>query len=67
MVPNTWDVGGVEMLVWGNYCNVYGGAAPVNIYYSTDQGKTVKIAYSFGQNPNNRDDGSGGGGTSATG
>ena len=54
---HTWDVGGKEMLVWGNYCNVLGGAAPVNIYYSTDQGQTVKIAYSFGQNPRlgNRD------------
>ncbi len=63
---NTWDVGGVEMLVWGNYCNVLGGAAPVNIYYSTDNGQTVKIAYSFGQNPYNRDNGSGGGGTTGT-
>jgi len=44
----TWDVKGREMLVWGNYCNVIGGATPVNIYYSTDQGRTVKIAYSFG-------------------
>ena len=26
------------MLVWGNYCNVTGGAVPVNIYYSTDNG-----------------------------
>jgi hypothetical protein len=59
---NTWDVNGVEMLVWGNYCNVLGGASPVNIYYSTDNGQTVKIAYSFGQNPYIRDDGSGGGG-----
>ncbi|TWT62750.1 hypothetical protein Pan54_34950 [Rubinisphaera italica] len=48
---HTWDVDGEEMLVWGNYCNVMGGAVPVNIYYSTDQGQTVKIAYSFGQNP----------------
>ena len=39
------------MLVWGNYCNVLGGPVPVNIYYSTDQGQTVKIAYSFGHNP----------------
>ena len=39
------------MLVWGNYCNVVGGAAPVNIYYSTDSGHTVKIAYAFGQDP----------------
>ena len=63
---HTWDVNGVEMLVWGNYCNVLGGAAPVNIYYSTDNGQTVKIAYSFGQNPYNRDNGSGGGGTTGT-
>lgn len=28
-----------------------GGAVPVNIYYSTDGGETVKLAYSFGQNP----------------
>tara|TARA_R110002020_G_scaffold389554_1_gene600164 strand:+ start:426 stop:1724 length:1299 start_codon:yes stop_codon:yes gene_type:complete len=48
---HTWEVEGEEMLVWGNYCNVMGGAVPVNIYYSTDQGQTVKIAYSFGQNP----------------
>ncbi|WP_417748615.1 hypothetical protein [Rosistilla oblonga] len=48
---HTWDVDGSEMLVWGNYCNVMGGAVPVNIYYSTDQGETVKLAYSFGQNP----------------
>ena len=60
---HTWDVKGVEMLVWGNYCNVIGGATPVNIYYSADSGKTVKIAYSFGQSPYNRDNGSAGGGT----
>ncbi|MEZ0265693.1 MAG: hypothetical protein ACAI43_13265 [Phycisphaerae bacterium] len=48
---HTWDVDGVEMLVWGNYCNVIGGPVPVNIYYSTDGGQTVKIAYSFGRNP----------------
>ena len=63
---DTWDVNGVEMLVWGNYCNVIGGAAPVNIYYSTDNGQSVKIAYSFGQNPYNRDNGSGGGGNTGT-
>lgn len=63
---NSWDVNGVEMLVWGNYCNVLGGATPVNIYYSVDGGHTVKIAYSFGRNPYNRDDGSSGGGTTGT-
>ncbi len=59
---HTWDVDGVEMLVWGNYCNVIGGAVPANIYYSTDNGQTVKIAYSFGQNPHFRDNGTAGGG-----
>jgi len=63
---NSWDVGGVEMLVWGNYCNVIGGATPVNIYYSVDNGQTVKIAYAFGQNPHYRDNGSGGGGATGT-
>ena len=48
---HTWNVNGAEMLVWGNYCNVVGGPVPVNIYYSTDSGQTVKIAYSFGRNP----------------
>ncbi|MCP5558979.1 MAG: hypothetical protein H7A55_14640 [Verrucomicrobiaceae bacterium] len=46
-----FDVNGKEMLVWGNYCNVLGGSVPVNVYYSTDSGETVKLAYAFGQNP----------------
>lgn len=48
---HTWDIDGSEILVWGNYCNVLGGPVPANIYYSTDGGQTVKIAYSFGRNP----------------
>jgi hypothetical protein len=63
---NTFDVNGTEMLIWGNYCNVLGGAAPVNIYYSTDGGETVRIAYAFGQNPLMRDDGTPGGGREGT-
>lgn len=63
---NSWDVNGVEMLVWGNYGNVRGGATPVNIYYSADSGQTVKIAYAFGQNPGYRDNGSPGGGPTGT-
>jgi len=63
---HTWDVDGNEMLVWGNYCNVLGGASPVNLYYSADGGHTVKIAYAFGQNPNYRDNGSPGGGPTGT-
>ncbi len=63
---NSWDVDGTEMLVWGNYCNVLGGAAPVNIYYSADGGETVKIAYAFGQNPLMTDNGTRGGGRGGT-
>jgi len=63
---HSWEVNGVEMLAWGNYCNVLGGASPINIYYSTDNGNTVKIAYAFGQNPYYRDNGSAGGGATGT-
>jgi hypothetical protein len=45
---------------------VKGGAVPVNIYYSIDNGQTVKIAYKFGCNPRFRDNGSEGGGTDGT-
>lgn len=62
----SWDVNGSEIMVWGNYCNVLGGATPVNIYYSTDSGRTVKIAYAFGQNPFFRDNGSPGGSSTGT-
>ena len=62
----SWDINGAEMMVWGNYCNVVGGGTPVNIYYSTDSGRTVKIAYTFGQNPFFGDNGSGGGGQGGT-
>lgn len=47
---HTHEVDGKEFLIWGNYCNVRHGAVPVNIYYSTDSGETIKVAYSFGQN-----------------
>ncbi len=63
---NSWEVDGREMLVWGNYCSVVGGATPPNIYYSVDNGQTVKIAYAFGQNPYHRDNGSPGGGSTGT-
>lgn len=58
---NSWDIKGTEMMVWGNYCNVLGGATPVNIFYSIDGGRTVKIAYAFGRNPYFRDNGTPGG------
>jgi len=48
---HTWEVDGREILIWGNYCNVRSEPVPINVYYSIDGGQTVKIAYSFGQNP----------------
>ena len=47
-----WDIGGgQELTVWGNYCNVLGGAVPVSIYSTADYGQTVKLAYRFGVSP----------------
>jgi hypothetical protein len=63
---NSWDVNGTEIVAWGNYCNVMGGASPANIYYSADNGQTVKLAYAFGQNPGYQDNGAQGGGKSGT-
>lgn len=63
---NSWEINGREIMVWGNYCNVVGGASPVNIYYSADGGQTVKIAYAFGPSPYTRDNGSNGGGAEGT-
>jgi len=63
---DSWIINGKEMLVWGNYGNVIGGATPLNIYYSVDNGRTVKIAYSFGENPYFSDNGSSGGGAGGT-
>ncbi|MCS7238612.1 MAG: hypothetical protein NZ899_10140 [Thermoguttaceae bacterium] len=62
----SWMLKDREILVWGNYCNVLGGASPINIYYSVDNGQTVKLAYSFGRNPHFCDDGSEGGGSTGT-
>lgn len=56
-----------DMLVWINYCNLpQSGAAPINVWYTTDKGATVKSAYTFGQNPNYRDDGTDDGGITGT-
>ncbi|MDD4756230.1 MAG: hypothetical protein PHG29_09135 [Prolixibacteraceae bacterium] len=60
---NSWIIDGREIMVWGNYGNVAGGAVPINIYYSTDNGQTVKIAYAFGINPYRHDNGASGGNT----
>lgn len=56
-----WDIGGgSELTVWGNYCNVLGGAVPVNLYSTADYGRTVKLAYAFGQSPRWQQKGAGG-------
>lgn len=64
-IPST-ITGGAEILVWGSYNNTSQGAAPGNIFYSIDNGATIKTFYTFGQNPNYRDDGTLDGGTTGT-
>lgn len=62
--PMTID--GSEAYVFGNYANNGGqvglGASPIVIWYTVDNGQTVKEIYTFGQNTNYRDDGTAGGG-----
>lgn len=63
------QVNGQDIFVWGNYGNntdAVMGAAPINVWYTIDKGVTVKTLYTFGQNPNKRDDGSAGGGVTGT-
>lgn len=56
-----------DVLLWVNYCNVVPmGAAPINVWYTSDKGLTVKSVYTFGQNPNYRDDGTDDGGATGT-
>jgi hypothetical protein len=59
-------INGEEMAVWINYGNLGDGANPTNIYYAKDNGDSVLIAYTFGQNPDYRDDGTYDGGTTGT-
>jgi hypothetical protein len=64
ITPCTID--GTEVAVWGNYGNLGDGANPVNVYYTKDNGVTIKVAYTFGQNPTYRDDGTYDGGATGT-
>ena len=53
-----------NMIVVGNYANADGyGAAPVTIWYSTNDGVSWKVAYMFGQQSTNTDNGTANGGT----
>lgn len=64
-MPESNIIDGDEVLVWGNYANVRGGAAPV-IVWSCIDGGDVKIAYMFGQNPSETDNGTEYGGSGGT-
>lgn len=57
---------GTDVFCWINYCNVNNGASPINIFYTADFGKTIKVAYEFGQNPRWTDNGSASGGKNGT-
>lgn len=62
-------IGGQEVLMWTNYANVSGyalGAAPVFIWATNDNGATIQAVHCWGVNPNYKDDGSNGGGTTGT-
>ena len=50
-----------DIYIFGNYCNVNNGAAPVIMVYTADFGVTWKISYEFGQLY--RDNGGSGGST----
>jgi hypothetical protein len=56
-------INGQEMLCWGSYLLAAAGfyqakgANPNNVYYSYDNGETVKVAYKFGRNASYKDDG----------
>jgi hypothetical protein len=56
----------IDVYCWINYCNVNGGAAPINIFYTTDNFNTIKIAFSFGQNGHYKDNGTASGGSTGT-
>ena len=64
--PQKQYIGTDQVLIVGNYANVQGGAAPVNVYHFFNNGANVKLAYKFGQNPYYRDDGTVDGGTTGT-
>lgn len=62
--PTRTTINGVEIMIFGNYANVTGGAAPISVYeWRSDNIDTLKVAYQFGQNLNRRDDGTTDGGT----
>jgi|GEM_PF-4354661 len=54
---------GRYILTVGNYGNVSGGAVPTILWFSADTGRTWRVGYEFGQNPDVRDDGTTDGGT----
>lgn len=62
------EYNGSECFVWGNYCNSIHnlGASPVVVWATFDNGQTVREVYTYGQNPNYRDDGSALGGNTGT-
>lgn len=59
--PRSYTVDGSEVLAWGTYWQgqdgIGAGAVPINIYYTSDNGITVKCCYKFGDNATERDDG----------
>lgn len=60
-------INGNSIFVWGNYTNIFNGASPVNIYYTLNNGDSVKTAFEFGRSTLAwRDDGTPDGGATGT-
>lgn len=59
--PRSFMQDSTEILLWGTYWqsqdDAGAGAVPINLYYTADQGQTVKCCYHFGDNTQERDDG----------
>ena len=64
LIPASYIIDGVEVLLWGTYWTVQDakGPAPVKMYYTVDNGVTVKVCYEFGPITREMDDGTSYGG-----
>lgn len=54
---DTMFIGATEVMTFGNYCNYVGGAAPVLLYLSKDNGVSWRTAFEFGIDSAFRDNG----------
>lgn len=51
MIDKPVYIDGNEILIWSNYGNTNGNFNESNIFFTKDQGRSIKVVYKFGQNP----------------